>query len=370
MKRTPLPNRFSSPEWIATKLLLCGLFGLCVGAIVGCQPMTRPDPTSSEQPAFAGGHVVHVIQPGETLSEIAVQYYGTYQKYPTVEAIMAYNRIGDARILKSGERIKIPFLIIDGTKMPKASHQGESPSPVKPEKSALQSAIRYLDAGDHAKAIPLFEKAVRENPEDEAGRRYLNMARFQKAIQDYEAGNLKAAQSGFRKVREQKTDCIECVAYLKRIDQRGESLFSQGVRSFQKQRFVQAAGTFETVREILPAHPELNEYLFKCYFEIGVDRFKTYQTSRSAADLRAAREYLEKSRQTRKSCDGCAEYEEAHKRNLYNQGIKNFTEKDSKGLTNAVKSWERVQFIDPDYKEVRKNLEEARNLLKKLKELG
>lgn len=339
----------------------------CLSLVFACQP--RP-PAPSERSAATGEYIVHEIQSGETLSEIAVRYYGTYQKYPTVEAIMDFNQISDARVLKSGERIRIPILVIDGVKIPSAASRSAPPPAPEASESDFQAGVRQLNAGNPAEAVPLLEKAFKGNPEDGEHRRYLGMALFQKAIQDYENGRLKTAQSGFMQVLRMKGDCIECTAYLKKIEQSAETRFDQGVKWFQKLKFDAAADAFELVWEILPEHPELNAYLFKTYFEISVDRFKSYQLTGEPTHLRNARESIKKARRFGKSCGGCADYEEAHKKNLYNQGIKHFTEKDGKGLAEAIRLWEQVQFIDPDYKEVRRNLNEAHNLLQKLKELG
>lgn len=58
--------------------------------------------TATATPALAGEDVIHIVQPGETLSSIARQYGVSYYK------IAVHNGIRNPNLLKVGQRLRIP----------------------------------------------------------------------------------------------------------------------------------------------------------------------------------------------------------------------------------------------------------------------
>jgi hypothetical protein len=79
-----------------------------------------------------------------------------------------------------------------------------------------------------------------------------------------------------------------------------------------------------------------------------------------------ARASLNQARAYREGCPGCVDYEEIFKKTHYNNGIKYFTDNDGESMEKAVQQWEKVHFIDPEYKDVAENITQAEALLKKL----
>ena len=59
------------------------------------------------QPAGGQDYVVHQIQSGESISRLAVKYYGDYRKY---NYIVMFNDMSDATQVRVGQQIKIPVI--------------------------------------------------------------------------------------------------------------------------------------------------------------------------------------------------------------------------------------------------------------------
>jgi len=66
------------------------------------RPRDTPAPTHTVRPRPDPVQTIHVVQPGETLSQIAKQY-GV-----SVDALMATNHIADPHLIKIGQELVIP----------------------------------------------------------------------------------------------------------------------------------------------------------------------------------------------------------------------------------------------------------------------
>ena len=87
-------------------------------------------------------------------------------------------------------------------------------------------------------------------------------------------------------------------------------------------------------------------------------------------DYLKAREQFESALRYSKDCYECKSYikksEELYKETHYKRGIRFF---DKERLSEAIKEWERVKLMDPNYKKVNELIKKARTLLKKIEEL-
>ncbi len=66
------------------------------------RPTDTPPPIHTVRPRPDSVQTIHVVQPGETLSQIAKQY-GV-----SVDALMATNEIADPHLIKIGQELIIP----------------------------------------------------------------------------------------------------------------------------------------------------------------------------------------------------------------------------------------------------------------------
>lgn len=123
--------------WIGLLWLgfLASLGAFPAGAVAGPLLQETPRPSAESQEPETEAPVVHVVQSGETLYEIAYQY-GT-----TVEAIVAANQIADPSLISVGQRLIIPTT--DLGQPPAAPVATLAPAIVLPGDSLFAVARRF-----------------------------------------------------------------------------------------------------------------------------------------------------------------------------------------------------------------------------------
>lgn len=346
---------------------------ILLSVFLGCVGMQGTAPAPSGR--------IHTVAAGETLSEIAMAYYGTYKTFGTLEALKAANGIENAQEIRVGQRLRIPPVKVDGRWMPQgagpkpmSARRKATPRQVSPEtgpdpESAHAEGTAALAQSRYDEAVSRLQQAYRESPGDREVQRDLATALYQQAVGDYEAGELVAARDGFQRVLQFRPDCQECRAYLGEIDDRAAALLAEGRDRYAAGRYAEAAPLLEQALQLDPARAQAVEYRFRTYFDQALDRFSRYQQRGGQADRSAARNALAAARRTDDGCAPCREYAELVKKRLYNEGIRYFTEKGSEQMEKAIRVWERVQFVDADYRDVASNIRQARQLLEKLQNI-
>ncbi len=272
----------------------------------------------------------HVIQPGETLSNIAMQYYGTYktriyyepeQKKLMVSDLIARYNNTDARSLRAGQELRLPTLkelpFIDD-----AAPEGPPPaaveSPTEPKEAPAESPAAPDEA---APAAPEAPAESTETPADD---------------------DLKEAAAA---------EAAQAEAHDQRL--------KEGIAYFNQRKYRQAIDALGPA----DADPEAREYLARAHLAQGRDLLNAKDYLKARDGFIAALEYdpgceecrklLEKSEQT---------YLDIH----YKKGIEHFQNEELKA---AIYEWKLVQAIDPRYKQVTENIETAENLLEKLEKI-
>ena len=379
------------------------------------------NPEDPHQPATTNRvkHLNHIVRPGETLSRIAVHYYGTYQKFDVVGFIRRFNGIPDGRSLQTGEIVKIPYILTEGKIKPDSAAINETESKIKPGSAAidqteaniktdstainrssrsqekplpppekkerseaaaaaeaepdeenLSKGLDLLNTGRYSEAISKLEKAFEAHPADPDIEKHLYTAYFQQAVDRFEAGDYPAAQTGFQKVIKYRTDCLECIEYAHIISEKGKVFLIKGIGLFKEHKYPEAISALSEALALAPENERITEYLYKAHFELAQEYYRVFQISRDKLDYLAAQKALKESRKHRKDCLSCTEYEDHFKQKHYNKGIELYTQKESEGVDDAIREWERVLFVDPRYKKVKENIEEASTLLRKLRDLN
>ena len=250
-------------------------------------------------------YIEHIIKPGESLSKIAMIYYGDYLKFPI---IAEYNNIADATLTHVGQKIRVPE--IEGA--PFLTEKQD----IKPEEAKAPDLV-ILD-----RKIKKEEVKEKEEPVDE----------------------------------EVKEEPEEPVDELK--------IYSdQGVEFFNKMKYQEAIAEFNKVINVDPDDATAVEYLAKSHFQCAVALFekkdylkakKEFEVSfRYNKNCPTCQEYIKKSEET---------YMEIH----YKRGVAHFGKEQ---LVEAIMEWELVRAIDSNYKEVANNIKKAKILLKRLEEI-
>lgn len=246
---------------------------------------------ATPKPVQAKRYVVHTIQPGESLSKVAMIYYGDYHKFST---IAKYNDIADATEVKVGQKIKVPE--IDGVPFLARLHDIESEEVTAPD------------------LVPLDQEAEKD---------------------------------------ERKEEPVDKAAMYR----------DHGIDLFNNKKYQEAIVEFNKVVNVNPDDAATLEYLYKSHFQQAMAFFQK-------EDYLFARNEFEASLRYKSDCDKCHEYarksEELYKDVHYTQGISYFGKQ---LLAEAIREWELVQAIDPNYKRVGYNIDRAKTLLKKLEDI-
>jgi len=330
-------------------------------------------------------YVLHVVQPGDTLSKIAAKYYGNIKLY---DVIARFNGLGDATGLRVGQTLKVPETedahLIAGDAVSVASVSPASPSPetaVPPydagtgagaNASSEDNLAAYLAQGlesvqkeDYDGAITEFAKVLGAAPDHPEARRGMAQAYYLKGHQAFEIGAYPAAVASLEKSLQFNPACPDCRSL---IDQGRQKMQAGGQRDqavmlFREKKYEAAIATFEILARADPRDTEIRGYLAKAHYQQGLIWFDKEEYLKARDAFQAAIKYDPK-------CDKCeqniAKSEGMFKDLHYRQGLDFFQKED---LNGAIAEWEKVYELDPKYRDVQRNLEKARTLLERLESI-
>ena len=136
-----------------------------------------------------------------------------------------------------------------------------------------------------------------------------------------------------------------------------------GIELYNNGDFNDAIIEFQKALNTNPDDKVARNYMSLAYYELGYDSF-------NKADYSEAIKAFERSREYDSSCERCESYiklsEENFKDLHYRKGVSYFGEEK---LAEAISEWELVYDMDPNYKDVDKNIEKAKNLMNRLEEI-
>ena len=319
--------------------------------------------------------IEHKIEQGDSLSVIADLYYGDFRQFPR---IAEYNKIYDASKIKVGQIIKIPE--IEG--LPFLIHKRDEPiKPMsRPEVKNLEEQKAEPDKVEEKKPISItlkeekpepdnIKETMEENKEIEPSREAAPV--IEKETQEIESGTKE--KEGEEK-KEEKMGEKEVGVEEEEIEEgqnenlEGESDvlamdLNHGINLFNRGEYQKAIVEFNKLVDVNSENKMAQDYLYKSHFQYAMILF-------AKQDYLSAKREFESSLQYKSDCEKCREYiiksEEAYKEFHYVKGISFF--KDEK-LSEALKEWEQVWNIDPEYKGIEQNINKAETLLKRLEEI-
>jgi tetratricopeptide (TPR) repeat protein len=256
-------------------------------------------------------YVVHKIQPGESLSQLAKIYYGDYYRF---SVIARYNNLTDATRVKVGQEVKVP------------------------EIDSLPFLARKQDIEIKEKKIPGFVPAV-EEPED---------------TDTSEDVSEEETERQTEEVTEEEPEPVVDVVAMYR---------DQGIDIYNQKEYQGAIVEFTKVVNVNPEDSTALEYLYKSHFEQAVALFEKEDYLPAKKEFEACLQFKQDSQQCREYAMKCEQmYMELH----YNKGVSYFGKEQ---LSEAIQEWELVQAVDPGYKKVEDNINKAKALLKRLEEI-
>ena len=307
-------------------------------------------------------YIIHTIQPGESLSMVAKTYYGDYQKFPI---IAEFNNMSDATQITVGQKIKVPE--IEGAALLRKKQEIETGEKyiihtIQPGESLSMVAKTYY--GDyqkfpiiaefnnmsHATQITVGQKI--KVPEIE-GVPFL-ASKHEIKTEDVKVPDSVPLEQETRRDegREEEEPIDETVNYL-----------HLGIEHFNNKEYQAAIVEFNKVLNASPDDKSALEYLYNAHFQYGVALF-------GKEDYLAAKKNFETSFSYNKDCQKCQDYikksDEIYMETHYNRGLSYYG---NQQLAEAVREWELVRAVDPNYKEVEKDIQKAKTLLERLENI-
>jgi len=138
---------------------------------------------------------------------------------------------------------------------------------------------------------------------------------------------------------------------------------NHGIELFRKNEYQLALVEFVKVLNAQPDDSAALAYSHKSHYRIAMKYF-------NEKDYLRARAHFEASNRYQSNCEACDLYikrcEDLYKETHYKNGIQYF---DRERLSEAIREWELVRLIDPDYKKVNEFIDKAKKLQKKIEEL-
>jgi tetratricopeptide (TPR) repeat protein len=325
-------------------------------------------------------YVLHTMQSNESISILAQRYYGDYRKF---HLIALYNQLEDAAKVKVGRKIKVP--VIEGF-------------PIMADPSEIQTDAGKVSLTEPVEIIAvkrfIIHTVVAKETLSTIAQRYYGdfrkydlIAKFndisvtdsigvgqELKIPQVEGVPFLATDSGKKIEKSLESEIIPeaeknlqeaAVEPAKDVDETTEAGQADayrkiGIKLFNKEKYGDAIIEFQKVLNTNPDDKIAKNYMSLAYFEIGYISFNN-------ADYPQAIKDFERSLQSDSNCKRCDTYikwsEDNYKDLHYRKGLAYFREEK---LAEAIDEWEMVYKVDPNYKDVEKNIEKVRNLMNRL----
>ncbi|WP_054689834.1 LysM peptidoglycan-binding domain-containing protein [Desulfosarcina cetonica] len=348
-----------------------------------------------------GAYIMHTIAPGESISKLAIKYYGDYRKYPH---IANFNNMADATQVRVGQKIMIPVIegvsledlrrISQHVKVPRledrpaprersqvpvakpAEHEPPAPTappatppstmppPATPDDPMVEyrkAGIALFNANKFKGAITELEKVHDADPQDTTTTSYLSRAYTEVGRQHLSAGRFKDAKGALTTALDYDATCQQCRELLEQC-RRGESegLIAAGQTHLQQKKFDNAITTLKQAAAVDPENGKIRQVMSQAYYQKALTLY-------DRKDYLAAKNNFENALAVNPDCQACQENiqksVETYKAYHYNQGIVYFGKQE---LKQAIAEWQKVVAVDPGYKDVSQNLKKARQLDERL----
>ncbi len=226
----------------------------------------------------------HKVRSGETLSQIAMDYYGTYKKYNVLNTLRKYNRLRRASDLKVGQVLKIPR--IQGVpfvhqrkvaqKRKKKAQSAQQPADIQEKPStdpgtevalsktqaeqALKQGKTRIAQKKFQQAIALLKPAHQADPADPELRDALSEAYFGQGMQLFRKNQYLKASQTFDQAADYGENCQKCLSYSRKsMEAYKDCHYKAGIRFFENEQLEKAIGAWEKVRAVDPDYKSVQD---------------------------------------------------------------------------------------------------------------
>ncbi len=318
-------------------------------------------------------YTMHTIKPGESISKLAKMYYGDYQEFPT---IVRFNNFTDATRVQVGQKIKIPE--IPGLPFMVPKYEEEIAG--KPSSDSIpyfQKPGKDILSGEYVEHIIKPGESISELAKMyyDNYQKYPVIAKFNNLsdIARLDIGQViripEIKDVPFKKVVK-KPDLIILPPKIEKEeeDKKIASKLIQnyrhlGIELFNQKKYQEAIIELNKVINADPDDKIALNYLYLSHYQNGIIFFDKGKYLFAKKDFEKALIY-------NKNCSNCLDYIDRCKEKYlevhYNNGLIFFA---NEKLDKAIEEWNLVYEIDPDYKQVKKNINKAKLFLRRFKEI-
>jgi tetratricopeptide (TPR) repeat protein len=235
-------------------------------------------------------YVLHKLKPGESLSKLAMTYYGDAGKFPI---IASYNQIQDAYHVQVGQEIKVPLPADQEVKSPeeerldveeKEAPQGywdwasieaepaEGKPPLDQEKAQepdqitiyRELGVELFREGRYEEALFEFNKVLCVYPHDRVAADFGYQASFELALALFQRKEYLAARDQFMATLKYNSDCQECHVYLKQSEELYKEMhYKRGIEYYGKEQLAEAIREWEMVEALDAGYKRVDYYIRK-----------------------------------------------------------------------------------------------------------
>jgi len=247
--------------------------------------------TTRKRKAPTKAYVIHRIEPGESLSALAMRYYGDYHKFPI---IAEYNNITDATRIHVGQEIKIPEIagrifpektaeakieeeeedtqeFWDWVGLVEQDVEGTIGGDEKEGEEDSDQVAFYLEHGlelfkeqRYQEAMLEFNKVLFVYPTESIALEFSYKACYRMAMALFEQEDYLGAREQFMASLRYKRDCHLCHAYIKRSEDLYKELhYKKGIQHYGQEQLVEAITEWELVKRVDPDYKRVEYYINK-----------------------------------------------------------------------------------------------------------
>jgi tetratricopeptide (TPR) repeat protein len=239
---------------------------------------------------FQEDYVVHTLMPGESLSELAMMYYGDPGKFTV---IAGFNQIQDAHLVRVGQAIKVPSLAggiletpdREGSELGEQEasptywdwssidvEQAERRTPdemAKAEESYQIAGYRELGAelhreGRYQEALFELNKVLSVYPDDKPASEYACSASFELGRVMLQREDYFAAREYFAASLRYRSDCRQSHAFLRESEELfKEMYYKKGIEHYGREQLGEAIEAWERVQTLDPNYKRVDFYIEK-----------------------------------------------------------------------------------------------------------
>lgn len=302
-----------------------------------------PDYTEAREKLNAGGvflvsdnYILHTLLEGQSVSKLSQIYYGDLKYYPIIGK---FNNMTDVTRVRSGEKLKIPVLNGLTVKDLKKKHD----TYMKDRQDMLEEKTGSLQPEVFEFAKPTEPRQEPDTPE------------LPDMVEPSDIIEIPASPEGPESVPAEESTPVPSVEI--------KTDYDQAMAFFQQKKYGQAIPLFKKTEAADPDNSQIGTNLFESYFQQGLTLFNKEQYFEARQSFSSAIQYNDACKQCRtyiKTCD------DSYKEKRYHLGIHYFGKEQ---LEQAINEWERVEDIDPGYKDVQSNLKKARTLYERLESI-